>query len=295
VKLAEVSSVHGEFLFEQRHPLNHAGAIDPPPEYVHGSSIADALRMGKQLILYASSDTHDGHPGHSLSHTAAKVGHQRPMTRWRTRIDLPYPGGLTAVYAPELSREAVFSALERGNLFACSDPGRPILSFTVNGIPVGEMEGGSGGAQGNVVQIAEASSPRLIRVFLAQDGSPAARQGTSAAASVISASAPEGLGWYPDWRADIEIIKNGELLSSFRVDQPVNRIRYVDRAPVAGTVYGPEECFRQGGKTYINRYSDNPVNPESLNTGGADFYLIRVAGANGRSAYAGPVWVEVEP
>ena len=293
VKLAEVCSVHGEFLFEQRHPLNYTGAIDPPPEYVHGSSIVDALRMGKPLILYAASDEHDGHPGHSLSHTAAYIGHQRPMTRWRCRIGHPYPGGLTAVRAPELTREAVFSALAQGRLFACSDHGRPLLCFTINGVPVGTDGQGNGADSAGLVRVARPSSPRLIRVFLAQDGSPAASRETSAAAAVISQSAsPAAPGWKPDWNANIEIIKNGELLTAIAVDRPVSRVEYVDQAPVTGAAYGPEECFQKEGRNYINRYSDNPVDPESLNTGGRDFYLIRVVGRNGRSAYAGPIWVE---
>jgi hypothetical protein len=292
VKLAEAtSSVHGEFLFEQRHPLNYRGAIDPPPEYVPGSSITDALCMGKQLILYAAGDSHAGHPGHSLSHTAARIGHQRPMTRWRTRIGHPYPGGLTAVYASDLTREAVFSALERGRIFSCSDHGRPLLYFTINGLAVGAAKGKSNGEFPGSVKIAEPSSPRLIKIFLAQDGSPAATKDTSAAAAVKSGSADSG--WKPDWRADIEIIKNGELLTVIPVNHPVSRIEYPDRTPVTGTSYGRENCVQDKGKTYINRYSDNPVNPDGLNTGGKDFYLIRVVGANGRSAYAGPIWVEV--
>jgi hypothetical protein len=296
VKLAEVCSVHGEFLFEQRHPLNYAGAIDPPPEYLPGSSISDALRMGKHLILYAASDEHDGHPGHSLSHTAARVGHQRPMTRWRTRIEHPYPGGLTAVHARELTREAVFSALERGRIFACSDHGRPLLAFTVNGVPVGSENPEPGRGPASFVQAAEPASPRLIEVLLAQDGSPAAARDTSAAAAVTAATAGSGApGWKPDWNAEIEIIKNGELLITIAVNQAVSRIEYLDRAPITGTAYGPEECFRRNGETTINRYSDNPVDPDSLHTGGADFYLIRVVGENGRSVYAGPIWVKAGP
>ena len=47
-----------------------------------------------------------------------------------------------------------------------------------------------------------------------------------------------------------------------------------------------------GGNYYINVYSDNPIDPSILNTGGVDFYLVRVVGDNGRMAYAGPIWVE---
>jgi hypothetical protein len=52
----------------------------PTPEYTNGTSIMDALRMGYRLTLYASSDEHDGHPGHSLSHTRAYIGHQHPWS-----------------------------------------------------------------------------------------------------------------------------------------------------------------------------------------------------------------------
>jgi hypothetical protein len=288
VKLAEVTSVHGEFLYEQRHPLNYRGAIDPPPEYVHGSSIVDALRMGKRLILYAASDEHDGHPGHSLSHTAAAVGHQRPLTTWHPRIGHPYPGGLTAVRARELTREAVFSALETGHIFAVSDHGRPLLTFTVNGIGVGHHASATGGTTIGAVQVDESTTARTIAIFLAQDGCPPATRNAASSAMVDP-------GWRPDWRASIEIIKNGKLLAALPVDRPVARFQYVDRAPVTGAAYERVECVRQKGRSYINRYSDNPVDPDTLNTGGADFYLIRVTGRNGRAAYAGPIWVSVEP
>ncbi len=43
---------------------------------------------------------------------------------------------------------------------------------------------------------------------------------------------------------------------------------------------------------YINKYSDNPIDPNLLNTGGADFYIIRIVGDNGRYCSAGPIWVE---
>ena len=254
VKLAEVASVHGEFLFEQRHPLNYRGAIDPPSEYVHGSSIVDALRMGKRLTLYASSDGHDGHPGHTLSHTAASVGHQRPLTRWHPRIGHPYPGGLTAVHAPELTREAVFTALEQGRVFACSDHGRPLLAFTVNGAPVGYDAR---------VTVPSPAASRRIEVFLAQDGSPAASRSSAASAQV-------GSGWSPDWSARVEVLKNGELLAAIPVERPVTRLEYVDRAPVAGASYGREECVQDAGRFYVNRHSDNPVDPDTLNTDGAD-------------------------
>ena len=275
VKIAEVTSVHGECLFEQRHPLNYVGLIAPPPQYQNGSSIIDAFRMGYRMTLYASSDNHDGRPGHSISHTPAFVGHQRPYSLWHTRNEHPYPSGLTAVYATELTRDSIFTALERQVIFASSDYGRPYLDFTINGVGVGDN---------STLTISDGLTPREIQVILAQDGSPAASLHT--AASVTD-------NWTPIWNARIEIIKNGELLTSIDVDQPIVNVTYTDSSVVTGASYGPESCVLVNGEYYINRYSDNPIDPTTLNTGGVDFYLIRVVGANGRLVYIGPIWVEV--
>ncbi|MFW9913267.1 MAG: DUF3604 domain-containing protein [Candidatus Thorarchaeota archaeon] len=274
VKIAEVTSVHGAFLYEQRHPLNYVGAIDPAPEYVNGSSIIDAFRMGYRMTLYASSDEHDGHPGHSLSHTPAYVGHQRPWSIWQTRNEHPYPGGLVAVYAQNLTRESVFFGLDSQRIFANSDHGRPIIDFSINGTRVGD---------GSTLATASELDHREITVFLAQDGAPAGTENT--AASVTP-------NWSPDWGATIEIIKNGEVLAQFPVTSPVVNVTYVDTTPITGASY-THSCIMRDGQYYINDYSENPIDPLELNTGGVDFYLIRVVADNGRLSYAGPIWVEV--
>jgi hypothetical protein len=278
VKIAEVASVHGDFLYEQRHPLNYRGAIYPPAEYTNGSSITDALRMGYRLTLYASSDTHDGHPGHTLCQTPAYVGHQRPFSIWHTRNEHPYSGGITAAWAGNLTREGVFTALENQRVFAVSDFGRPVLNFTINGVPVGD---------GATVFLGNATDRRNISVFLAQDGAPATtKRGGPSLASNFDPS--------QRWNATIEILKNGELFATLPVNSPVVHANFTDSTTLTGASYGVESCIYRDGEYYINEFSNNPVDPSLLNTNGTAFYILRVVGQNGRMAYAGPIWVEVE-
>jgi hypothetical protein len=275
VKIAEVVSTHGECLFEQRDPYNYMGCGDPPPKFTQGSAIMDAFKMGYRMTLYASSDQHDGHPGHSLSHTNAYIGHQHPWTIWPNRVDLPYPGGLTAVFAPNLSREAVFSGLENQRIFATSDHGRPFLYFTINGTPVGD---------GSELQVSNPAIHRELNVLFAQDGAPAANKRPQAASVTPN--------WQPNWNAKVEIFKNGDLLYSQIISTPVANITILDTALITGTSFTDKCIQKSDGKYYINDYSDNPINPALLNTGRADFYLIRIVGDNGRYCYAGPIWVE---
>ncbi len=276
VKIVEVSSVHGECLLEQRHPLNYRGCGDPPPTYTHGTSIMDAFKMGYRMGLYASSDEHDGHPGHSLSHTDAYIGHQRPWTTWVNRIDLPHPGGLTAVYASKLTRESIFSGLEHQRIYASSDHGRPFLDFTINGVGVGD---------GSTLNVKNSLTPREINIVIAQDGAPTANKRPQSASKTYEGT--------PNWCSKIEIFKNGELLVRLAIDSPIAKVKHVDALPIRGTSYGIENCVERDGQYYINDYSDNPVNPAILNTRGADFYVVRVVGENGRMVYSGPIWVEV--
>ncbi len=276
VKFAEVTSVQGECLFEQRHPLEQRPCGDPPATYVHGSSVMDALIMGYHFALAANSDEHDGRPGHSLSHTDAYVGHQRPMTTWVNRVDLPYPGGLTAVRSTNLTRAAVFAGLEKGQIYATSDHGRPFLDFAINGTRVN----GS-----STLTIPNPTATREITVVIAQDGAPAANKRPNAAAVTPN--------WAPNWNVTIQILKNGNLLANLSVTTPIARVKCLDSAPVTGTSYGVENCTLINGNYYINSYSDHPIDPATLTTGGQDFYVVRAVGENGRIAYAGAIWIAV--
>jgi len=275
VRIAEVTSTHGDSLFDPHHKLSYRGIYGAANHYINGSSIVDALKMGLKISLYASSDGHDGHPGHAIAHTGAYVGHQRPLTYWLTRFDKPYPAGITAVYAPDLTRSSIFTQLQNRFLYACSDFGRPIVNFTINGIGVGGD---------STLIVADKNIPRDIEIFIAQDGSPGSDYYKPA--SIFE-------GWIPNWKAKVEIIKNGGLLQTFLINNPLAKLSYTDFEQITGISYGRESCIKIDDEYFLNEYSDNPIsNPDELQTNGIDFYIIRVVGDNGRCAYIGPIWVE---
>jgi len=277
-KFAEVTSVHGECLFEQRDAQCLRPVGDAPANYTPGTCVMDALKMGYRLTCAADSDEHDGHPGHSLAHTGAYIGVQEPWTIWPNRLDMPYTGGITAVHADNLTRSAVFSSLEKAQIYASSDIGRPYLDFTINGTDV---------SYNAKVFVPTSTTTRAITVILAQDGAPGAGMRPQAASVTEN--------WVPDWNASVQIFKNGVVLASIPVNAPLANITLLDSAPITGTSYGIGNCVLINGKYYINSFSDNPIDPATLNTGGADFYLVRVVGHNQRTAYAGPIWVAVSP
>jgi hypothetical protein len=66
----------------------------------------------------------------------------------------------------------------------------------------------------------------------------------------------------------------------------------LDTELITGTSYSDKCIQKSDGNFYINKYSDIPIDPALLNTGGADFYVVRIVGENGRCCYAGPIWVD---
>lgn len=216
-----------------------------------------------------------GFPAIHLRHTRAFAGHQRPMTFWHARNEKPYPGGITAVYAQALEREEIFQGLEKGNIYASSDYGRPYLDFSINGVSM---------THANELFV-DSEDLRTLEIFFAQDGGFVSQEFQEPI---------EGADWVLDWEASIEVLKNGQLWTSVQISGPVASIKLEDHAPVTGAEYGFDKCMQKDGTYYINAYSDQPVDPAELNTGGADFYIIRTVSAGGREAYIGPMWVSVE-
>ncbi|MGI6702091.1 MAG: DUF3604 domain-containing protein [Christensenellales bacterium] len=276
VRYAEVTSTHGESLFQHHDPLNIQGMDAPPKNNTYGTSIMDALKMGHNLTLYASSDEHAGNPGHNLTHAGVNYGIHYPQTGWAVVTDKIFPGGITAVRASELSREAVFDGLYNTRMYANSDHGRPYVEFSINGVTVGD---------GSTVNLDSANETRTIRVLVGQDGSPAGSKLQSAASFV-------GDNYAPDWNATVEIFKNGELYEEIEINSPVKEIVIEDGSPVTGTSY--DKCVSVDGKYYLNEFSDNTVDPSTLNTGGKDFYVLRIRTAGKRFTYAGAIWVEAQ-
>jgi len=106
--LAEICSIHGNSETADA----PRGIYKPQP----GAFVRDALDRGYRLGIIASGDTHNGHPG---------MGDPSSPT-----------GGLVAVYAKTLTRDAVWEALKKRRVYGTSGK-RIILDFRINGHMMG--------------------------------------------------------------------------------------------------------------------------------------------------------------
>jgi hypothetical protein len=87
-----------------------------------GAGAWEALRRGYRLGMIASSDNHVGMPGRSYPHDR--------------QVHTPFPGGLAAVWAPELTRESIFDAIRARRCYGTTGT-RIILEFSVNSQAMG--------------------------------------------------------------------------------------------------------------------------------------------------------------
>jgi len=127
----EIYSKHGtsEYLHNPR----------PLRGQIPGHFVQDALNAGLHLGFVGGSDTHQANPGSSLTEPGP----------YQT---LQYRSGLAAVWARDLTREALWEAFFARRIYATSYP-RAILRVDVNDVPMG--------------QIGTSPYPRQVRVFLA--------------------------------------------------------------------------------------------------------------------------------
>ncbi|MEW6355792.1 MAG: DUF3604 domain-containing protein [Planctomycetota bacterium] len=113
------------------------------PRWTHseipGGGVQAALARGYRMGIIASSDTQFGMPGRSYPE------------RWEVK---PFQGGLAAVYAKELTREAIFDAFKRRHCYGTTGA-RIIVEFFVNDQPMGsEVE----------IPFQESEAPRRLKV-----------------------------------------------------------------------------------------------------------------------------------
>lgn len=123
MRLVEVYSSWGnsEYAGNPR-PLtwDHQHEFRLPPD---GSTVQDGLARGLRLGLMCSSDNHSGQPGYN--DVMGGFGRRRA-----------YHGGIIAVLAPELTREALWDALRRRLCYGTTGA-RMILHLEVDGEPMG--------------------------------------------------------------------------------------------------------------------------------------------------------------
>ncbi len=143
--MLEIYSHHGQSeYFDTHDALAHEQTTFSNSQSVSGPHYArDAWAAGHHLRVIASSDNHDARPG--LAHR-----------------------GLAAVWAPELTREAIFDALLAGRTYGTTGE-RIVLGFDVEGEPMGGTVNASGGISGSV----SIRAPRNIELaqVMAWDGS----------------------------------------------------------------------------------------------------------------------------
>jgi hypothetical protein len=137
--VTEIVSVHGN----SEAPEAPIPIYDPVP----GNFVRDVLGEGVQLGFIGSGDSHDGHPG--ATHFGAQVSF-----------------GLAAIWADELTREAIRRALQARRVYA-TNGARIWLELSLDGAPMGSAIAGaeSGAASGDALLrmrvIAEAPLERI--------------------------------------------------------------------------------------------------------------------------------------
>lgn len=120
-----------------------------------GHYAADALAQGWVLGFTGSSDDHAGRPGRS---------------DW-LRVQQAYPGGLVAVWAPELTREAIWDALWNRRCYATSGK-RIYLEFWVDGEPMGSVIEGSAFTGTHVIEARVLGTQPLVAVEILRGREP---------------------------------------------------------------------------------------------------------------------------
>ncbi|MHA1343127.1 MAG: DUF3604 domain-containing protein [Promethearchaeota archaeon] len=297
-RLVEIYSVHGSSEMSvddgNEYPLMGGNKkpkimeIDDP-----GYHVRDALAMGYHLGLMASGDSHDGHIGHSISHTEARHLFQPPFS-WSAYANHMFrchhwqQNGLIGVFAPKLSRSAIFDAIWERACYGIKGTSRPYINFTINGTMVGEKD--------SIIEVPNKNSHRLIKLDVAAGGGDF------------------------NFLKKIQIIKNNEVWKEINLRGEKKRIYHGiwhDNDTIKGISYwnysrvDPDD-YKKNNKYYINDEADNGVkNIDDYSTKGQDFYYIKVYSEGSRYydnifdyyntelvprgddvAWIGPIWIK---
>jgi Protein of unknown function (DUF3604) len=154
-RLAEIYSMHGSSeVLGNDHPISHGNPSRFFPPWLrddgskagYGNYIQEALASGLRLGIIAGSDRHD-YATDERSHP----------------VDI-YPGGLTAVWADELSDEAIWRSLWNRRCYGTTGV-RIVLEFSAEGMPMGSecFCGGSPRLEGRIIGTAAIANVELLR------------------------------------------------------------------------------------------------------------------------------------
>lgn len=272
VPLVEIYSAHGS-----SEKMNGLKTIKPGESKTQGYHVQNALAMGYKVGLMASSDTHDGRIGHPILHTEANNRLQYPYTSMGLaggfRFGEEYEGCLTGVWVENLTRDDIFDALKQRACYGSTHVKRPIVTFSINGVSVGEDD--------STAYVNAPNSDRNIDVFVAIDASQES--------NLIS---------------NITLIKNNVDIDWINPDSLLYNYHYTDSAAITGMnyTYGVDTAngykIAPKAKITLSNYSVNK--PPSTNWDGSgysdltDVYYVRITQNNGEMAWIGPIWVKVQ-
>ncbi len=139
-----------------------------------------ALAMGRRLGFVGGGDDHDGHPGDPIA-TGAEP--------------FRYRDGLMGVWAPELTREAIFQAMYDRHTYATTGA-RMIVLFRVGGAFMGE--------ELRLAEHPELAGERRIEAFIAGEAR----------------------------LAQVEVIRNNQVVHSFRPEASETTLEWTDDDPL---------------------------------------------------------------
>ena len=126
-RLVEIYSMHGSSeRYDGPYPITHGKPRGWFPRFLrddrsepgHGNYVQEALAMGLRLGVIAGSDRHDFAVDERIH-----------------PIDI-YPGGLTAIWAPQLTPEALWRSLWNRNVYGTTGS-RIVLELFADGLPMG--------------------------------------------------------------------------------------------------------------------------------------------------------------